>query len=299
MNEIPNIFKDLHKVKQSAVLAENLRGRITGSKIGIVVENNDPDNQRRIKVQFDFMPKGVNSHWVMRASTSQGRDEPVPEIGQTVLIDFLNGDVTKGFYRVIQNLVNAPHEVKEDPLLDDSLIIDGNKYVKVTGKHDIASNSEVKTVETSIQTSSNTNNITTDTSYSVDAGTSIDVKSTTSTNIEAGVNVDIKATANLKAEALTINVTSGAATTVSSGGALAISAPAITITSGGTVVATVGADGSITLNTNNLTLNTSSMKINGNLDVTGSAKINGKSIAVIGGSVNTSGGSGTITTSGQ
>ena len=264
MNEIPNIFKDLHKVKQSAQIAEGLRGRITGSKLGVVVENQDPEDIRRIKVQFHFMPKGVNSHWIMRASTSQGRDEPVPEIGQTVLVDFVNGDVSKGFYRVIQNLINTPHEVKDNSLLDDSLIIDGNKYVKIAGKHDIASSSEVKDVDTSIQTTSESNTTSTDTSFSVDAGTVID--------LEAGQKVTIKAGGGT---ILTVDATG--AITLTAPTTLSVVTPVISLATGGITMS--GFNGG---SVGTATLNVDELNLNGKFNVTGKTKVGGKDVAVVG-----------------
>lgn len=60
-------------------------------KLGIVTSNNDPDNLRRVKVQSADRGSSV-SDWLVRLTSFNGQDLPVPEIGDTVLIGSIDGD---------------------------------------------------------------------------------------------------------------------------------------------------------------------------------------------------------------
>lgn len=122
-----SVIDTLIQMEQSANLADTLRGRAIGSKAGKVSVNEDPENLRRIKVNF---PEHANldSYWINRATTSPGLDEVVPKIGQSVIVDFLDGDLTKGFYRTIQNRLNNPFAT-DNELEDHTHVLDGDYNV--------------------------------------------------------------------------------------------------------------------------------------------------------------------------
>ncbi len=60
-------------------------------RLGIVTDNNDPENLRRVKVQSITRGSSV-SDWLSRISSFSGEDLPVPNIGDTVIIASLDSD---------------------------------------------------------------------------------------------------------------------------------------------------------------------------------------------------------------
>lgn len=58
-------------------------------RIGIVVDNNDPDNLRRVKVQSQDRGESV-SDWLSRVTGFTNEDLPVPQIGDTVVISSID-----------------------------------------------------------------------------------------------------------------------------------------------------------------------------------------------------------------
>lgn len=60
-------------------------------KLGIVVDVNDPDNLRRVKVQSADRGSSV-SDWLSRLTGFHGEDSPVPNLGDAVIIGSLEND---------------------------------------------------------------------------------------------------------------------------------------------------------------------------------------------------------------
>ena len=62
----------------------------------IVTNNNDPDNLGRIKVQYPWSSESGDSYWARISTPMAGEEQGiyfVPEVGQEVLVVFVNGDV--------------------------------------------------------------------------------------------------------------------------------------------------------------------------------------------------------------
>lgn len=116
MLEKIEFLDDILASKEASAYAKKMRTKVTGSKAGIITVREDPKGLRRIKVVFPDAP-GVNSHWIRRAESTLGVDTPVPKLGQMVIVDFVEGDRTKGYYRVAQNNLNRP--VNTEAPLDD------------------------------------------------------------------------------------------------------------------------------------------------------------------------------------
>lgn len=135
--------RDFAQIRESVKLAEDLRGRVIGSQLGVVSVNEDPLNLRRIKVNFAENPD-LDSYWIMRSPTYHDIDPPLPKIGQTVLIEFVNGDITMGFYRVVQNDVNKPH-FSDNPAIDLSVKIEGDRISQIQGDDRSTANNHLRT----------------------------------------------------------------------------------------------------------------------------------------------------------
>src|SRR6185436_7968308 len=73
---------------------QDLSSRLYGKYRGIVTDNNDPDNQGRIKAQVDAL-NGAETYWALPVSPFAGDSHGlvlIPEVGSGVWIEFEAGD---------------------------------------------------------------------------------------------------------------------------------------------------------------------------------------------------------------
>jgi hypothetical protein len=118
--------------------AEQLEGRRLFPTTAIVVENNDPEYRRRIKVADPSYGGKVASNWINAFRVSENSDPPLPKVNQLVMVFYADGDPEKGYYLALMTDTN-PSRAKENPVDDFSEQIDGNREVVVGGnKKDIA-----------------------------------------------------------------------------------------------------------------------------------------------------------------
>ena len=76
--------------------SESHTGRITGVVIGVVTNNQDPDDLGRVKVKFPWLSDVDESFWARTATPMAGKDRGVfllPEVDDEVLVAFEHGDV--------------------------------------------------------------------------------------------------------------------------------------------------------------------------------------------------------------
>jgi|694.fasta_scaffold01920_13 phage baseplate assembly protein V len=123
----------LTELQDTAKFANSLIGRNIAPYLAIVSNNNDPDNRRRIKVVNPANPQ-LETHWIRRLDTTQGKDEPLPKIGQTVLVLCIDGVDTNAFYLYCVNDTNPPlnkNNVVEDFMynLDGSYTITADRTI--------------------------------------------------------------------------------------------------------------------------------------------------------------------------
>ena len=84
---------------------------ITGVRIGIVTDNDDPKDMGRVKLQFPWREADDESHWARIATLMAGEEYGsycVPEVDEEVLVAFAGGDVHQPF--VIGSLWNGTQE---------------------------------------------------------------------------------------------------------------------------------------------------------------------------------------------
>lgn len=76
------------------------RGKLFGVVIGVVTNNQDPDNQGRIKVKYPWLADNEESHWARLAVPMAGKDRGfffLPDVGDEVLLVFEQGDVSRPY----------------------------------------------------------------------------------------------------------------------------------------------------------------------------------------------------------
>jgi hypothetical protein len=112
------------------------QGRIYGLLRGIVTDNAPTDPtliaQRAIRCQIPAM--GVtNTGWLQRLNIQPAADPPLPRIGDTVAVEFIQGNPHDGVWMgVLTNLRNPPFE-QADTVRDNSSTVPGDNMTAVMG----------------------------------------------------------------------------------------------------------------------------------------------------------------------
>ncbi len=231
------------------VQPETPRLRIEGLVIGIVTDNNDPDNLGRVKVKFPTL-SDQESHWARVVSAGAGKDrgiEFLPEVNDEVLVGFEAGDMRAAY--VIGGLWNGkdglPKKTREIVkggkveqrvvksrsghviTLDDSdsdpsitiedksgniIKLDSKKNeltIKVKGDGTISADGNL-TIE-----AKGTVNIKSQQAMAIEGATGLDLKSNANALLQANANLDLKASASASLQAnATLDVKSLAVLTI-------------------------------------------------------------------------------------
>lgn len=130
------IFEILNNSQRANQIALDSVGRIPHSTLAIVTNNNDPENKRRVKVSSSSNPS-TESDWLIRILPYPNIDPPLPEIGQTVHVDYIDGLETKGCYRTVMNDTN-PSKDKKSAVNDHHESTPGNKDESIGGDHTVS-----------------------------------------------------------------------------------------------------------------------------------------------------------------
>lgn len=144
---------------------DGLRGLLTpatridryyGVVIGVVTNNQDPENLHRIKVRFPWLSNGndVESNWARVATPMSGKDRGayfLPEVGDEVLIAFEHGQVDHPF--VVGSLWNG----KDDPPESNADGENNHRTIKSRSGHVLRFNDKAgsETIEIIDQTGNN------------------------------------------------------------------------------------------------------------------------------------------------
>lgn len=118
----------LVNAKRANQLANDLQSR-QPPYLGIVTNNRDPNQERRIKVT-DAASPGVESHWLRRIKSEPYTDACLPAIGSTVLVIPVEGDATNGWYVSLENATDPPHP-KQDAINDRHQLVPGDQLQRV------------------------------------------------------------------------------------------------------------------------------------------------------------------------
>jgi hypothetical protein len=103
-------------------------------QVATVTNNQDPTEKRKIKVSTEAMGGQGESYWIQAGRSSCYSDEPIPPVGTTVLVGFVEGDVSDGFLlRTLSNNKNPPDVSQSDPINDNTHEIPGDERRQIGG----------------------------------------------------------------------------------------------------------------------------------------------------------------------
>jgi uncharacterized protein involved in type VI secretion and phage assembly len=213
---------NLFDVFKDSVQQDQQIGRIHGVVVGVVTNNQDPDDLGRVKVKLPWLSDLDETNWARIAAPMAGKQRGVyflPEVDDEVLVAFDHGDVRfpyvlgalwngndappvtnsdgKNNIRVIKS--RSGHVIK----LNDE---DGNETIEITDKSQ--KNSIV------IDTSKNTITVTTDKDITLSAskGTikldaqKVEIASSDTTKLTSGSTMNVEAGGTMTVRGATVNI---------------------------------------------------------------------------------------------
>jgi|GEM_PF-1673385 hypothetical protein len=123
---------ELNRLKRQI---QDLTSRTFGLQVGIVCDNSDPLNQRRIKVTPQSKAGLATTDWLAHCNPSPAMDAPIPLVGSTVYFQFLDGDPHDGVWiGITHNDTNPSDPTQSDPVNDCAVEIPGNDRRTVVGE---------------------------------------------------------------------------------------------------------------------------------------------------------------------
>jgi len=196
--------------------------RIYGVVIGIVTNNQDPENLGRVKVKFPWLSDQDESYWARIATPMAGKEQGIyflPEVEDEVLVIFEQGDLRSPY--ILGGLWNG----KDTPPINNRDGKNNQRLIKSRSGHTIRLNDEdgkesidiidkTEKNKISIDTANNTITLESDKDIILRASQgkiqleaqSLEVKTSAETKIEAGAGMEIKASAEMNLKAATINL---------------------------------------------------------------------------------------------
>ncbi len=203
-------------------IRQEFQNRIFGVVVGIITNNQDPDELGRVKINLPWLSEDYESDWIRICSFMAGGDRGgwfLPEVDDEVLVAFEHGDVRLPY--VIGSLWNGqdtPPETNSDGENNLRLIKTRSGHVI---KFDDTNGSEKievidKTGNNSIIIDSSENKITIQSDGDLELvaqqgkikfdAESIELKSSAETKIEAGSDANVEASATMTIKGQTVNI---------------------------------------------------------------------------------------------
>lgn len=195
--------------------------RIYGVVVGIITNNQDPDELGRVKVKIPRISGEDESNWARVVSFMSGDDRGaffLPDVDDEVLVAFEYGDINMPY--VIGSLWNGkdlPPETNSDGKNNIRVIKSRSGHVirlddtDDEGKIEIVDNKEnmiiidTKDEKISIKSNKDIEISAPDGKVSIEAN-DIEVKSKASTKIEASGGMDLKASGEMNIKGATVNL---------------------------------------------------------------------------------------------
>jgi len=186
-------------------------GRFYGVVVGIVTNNQDPDNMHRVKVRFPWLSNDVESNWARVAAPMAGKGRGayfLPEVDDEVLVAFEHGQVDHPF--VVGSLWNGKDGAPESNADGEN----NHRTLRSRSGHVLRFNDKSGNETIEIIDKTGNNKVTIDSAkntITIEAQSDITIKSTTGkltmqangiemksqmgVSVEAAQNMDLKANA--------------------------------------------------------------------------------------------------------
>lgn len=196
--------------------------KINGVVIGIVTNNNDPEDLGRIRVKFPWLSNEDESDWARVATLMAGKERGIfflPEIDDEVLVVFGHGDINMPY--VIGSLWNGkdvPPETNSDGKNNIRMIKSRSGHViridDTDGKEKIEIVDKTEKNMISIDAKDNKISIISDKDIELSAphgkitidAQDIEIRSSAATKIESAADMDVEASGNMNIKGATINL---------------------------------------------------------------------------------------------
>jgi uncharacterized protein involved in type VI secretion and phage assembly len=187
----------------SALLApRGQTDRFYGVVVGVVTNNQDPENMHRVKVRFPWLSNDVESNWARVAAPMAGKDRGVyflPEVDDEVLVAFEHGRVDHPY--VLGCLWNGQDTAPENNNDGEN----NHRTIKSRSGHVVRLNDAAGSETIEIIDKSGNNKIvvnTADNSIAVEAQADITIKSATGKLTMEAVGIEIKSQAGVSVQAM-------------------------------------------------------------------------------------------------
>jgi uncharacterized protein involved in type VI secretion and phage assembly len=199
---------------------------VQGVALAKVTNNKDPSKWGRVKLEYTWKEKKLESDWARVASPGAGKDRGslwIPEVGDEVLVAFDKGDINHPFVLgALWNGVDTPPEKNEDGKNDTKIIKTRSGHqvkffdkkteeyleIKTQGGHVIRMDDKAGAAQVEIKDSSGQNKVTIKTSensITIESGMSLKIKSQ-SIDIEAGATMSLKASGTLTIQGAIVKI---------------------------------------------------------------------------------------------
>jgi uncharacterized protein involved in type VI secretion and phage assembly len=197
--------------------------RFYGVVVGIVTNNQDPDNLHRVKVQFPWLDGSTESHWARVATPMAGKKRGLyflPEVDDEVLVAFEHGSID--FPCVIGSLWNGkdtPPESNSDKQNNNRALHSRSghviRFVDKSGSESIEIIDKQGSNKIVISSKDNTITISAQSDIVIKSATGklkmeavgVEITSQADVKIKANTNIDVQASAmmNLKGSLIKLN----------------------------------------------------------------------------------------------
>jgi uncharacterized protein involved in type VI secretion and phage assembly len=178
-----------------------INDRFYGVVVGIVTNNQDPDNMHRVKVRFPWLNQDHESNWARVATSMAGNGRGayfLPEVDDEVLVAFEHGLIDQPY--IIGSLWNG----KDQPPESNQNGENNHRAFKSRSGHIIRFNDQDGQETIEIIDKTGNNKIIIDSSnntVTIEASSDIEIKSATGKLTMSAIGIELKSQADVKIEA--------------------------------------------------------------------------------------------------
>lgn len=180
---------------------KNQDDKCYGVVVGIVTNNQDPDNMHRVKVRFPWLSQSDESNWARVATPMAGNGRGVyflPEVDDEVLVAFEHGSVEHPY--VVGSLWNGKDQAHES----NSDGANNNRSIKSRSGHVVRLNDSSGDEKIEIIDKTGSNKIVINSSgnkIEIKAAGDVEITSQTGKIALSAVNIELKAQASIDVNA--------------------------------------------------------------------------------------------------